>query len=210
MSRSLRHLAVIAVWVLTIPLCIAFVDRPAARFAHANLAHHDIFRRLTLLPQLLAPISFVLLIVLGLAALRRPLRGTSLLLLLASLSMVIADALDLWLKGAFGRTWPETWVHGNPSFIANHVYGFFPFHGGAGWASFPSGHMAAICGFCSPLWFLAPHLRPVWLVLMGLVAVGLYGMDYHFVSDMIAGTGLGFAVGLVTVRLAGPRGRVGR
>jgi membrane-associated phospholipid phosphatase len=210
MSRSLRQFAVIAAWVLAIGLCIGFVDRPTARFAHASLAHHDIFRRLTLLPQLLAPIAFVVLIVFGLAALRHPLRGTPQLLFLASLSMVIADALDLWLKGAFGRTWPETWVQGNPSFIANHVYGFFPFHGGAGWASFPSGHMTAICGFCAPLWFLAPHLRPVWLVIMGLVAVGLFGMDYHFISDMIAGTGLGFAVGLVSVRIAVPRGRGGR
>ena len=114
------------------------------------------------------------------------------------------------LKRAFGRTWPETWVNHNPSWIDNHVFGFFPFHGGPGWASFPSGHMFATAGLLGVPWLLLPRLRPLWAVLIALMAIGLYTMDYHFVSDIIAGTGLGAAVATVVVRLDARRASAGR
>jgi hypothetical protein len=43
-------------------------------------------------------------------------------------------------QNGFGRTWPESWLGDNPSWIRDDVFGFFPFHGGRGWESFPSGH----------------------------------------------------------------------
>src|SRR5580658_10495109 len=57
------------------------------------------------------------------------------------IAVLVAINLKDQLKYAFGRTWPETWVNDNPSWIGNGTYGFWPFHKGAGWASFPSGHM---------------------------------------------------------------------
>ena len=43
------------------------------------------------------------------------------------------------------------------------------------------------------LWSRVPSLRWAWVTLAGLVALGLYGCDYHFVGDMLAGTFLGIA-----------------
>ena len=97
------------------------------------------------------------------------------------------------LKLAFGRPWPETWVNNNPSWIGTHTYGFRPFHGGAGWASFPSGHTTAITAPCAAIWPQAGRWRPALVALPCLVAAGLIGADFHFVGDCIAGALLGIA-----------------
>jgi membrane-associated phospholipid phosphatase len=205
-----RATVLILLWLLAIALCIAFVDRPAARFAHDVIGPHALLRWLTLPIEALVPASLVLLAGLALAMLRAPLPGSARLLLLACVSITITDAFGEALKRAFGRTWPDTWTNHNPSWIHDHVFGFFPFHGGAGWASFPSGHMFATTGFLGVLWLRAPAWRPLWGALVALVAIGLYGMDYHFISDIIAGTGLGAAVSSVVVSLDARRGSDGR
>ena len=201
--------------VLAILASIAWLDRPAAHFAHNVIGRHPILLQLTRPPEYLGRFSLLFLVMLGLWALWRPLGAAARGLLLASLSLTIAEALHTWLKLGFGRTWPETWIAGNPSFIRDGVFRFFPFHGGPGFASFPSGHMTAIASFVGVFWLLAPSwrglaLRPVWGACILAVAIGLYGMDYHFVSDMLAGTLLGFTVAAVVVSLAGRRGAAGR
>ena len=70
----------------------------------------------------------------------------------AALALFIASGVKEALKIAFGRTWPETWTNNNPSFIRDGVFGFSPFHGGAGWASFPSGHETIVCAVAACLW----------------------------------------------------------
>src|SRR5271154_2145787 len=66
-------------------------------------------------------------------------------------------------KEAFGRTWPESWLGDNPSWIRDGMYGFFPFHGGDGWESFPSGHTSAIATLATVLWVAWPKLRFFWV-----------------------------------------------
>ncbi len=105
-------------------------------------------------------------------------------------------AIKEQLKFDFGRLWPETWVDGNPSWIKDAAYGFFPFHGRTGWSSFPSGHMTAITAPVSVLWARLPRWRPVLAIPVILVAVGLYGADFHFIGDMVAGCCLGAACGI--------------
>jgi len=183
-------------------LCVLFVDRPAARFAHDVIGRHDLLRDLTLIPEYLLPAAAILVVVLGLTALARGrLPYHTRVLLLASVSFILAQAIKDQLKYAFGRLWPETWVNHNPSFIDTGDYGFFPFHGGPGWGSFPSGHMTAITSVMAVLWLGWPKLRPLWAGLVALVAIGLYGMDYHFVGDMVAGSFLGSAVGAGVARI---------
>ena len=78
----------------------------------------------------------------------------------------MAETIKNGLKFVFGRTWPETWVNNNPSFIRDGVYGFNWFHGGAGYASFPSGHMSVTCALAAVLWIwvsaLAAALGASW------------------------------------------------
>ena len=52
--------------------------------------------------------------------------------LLCSLSLIIAEITKAQLKLMFGRTWPDTFVNDNPSFLRDGAYGFNFFHGGRG------------------------------------------------------------------------------
>jgi hypothetical protein len=51
-------------------------------------------------------------------------------------------------------------------------------------------------------WHAWPRLRAVWVLPPLITAIGLYGMDYHFVADMIAGSFLGSAVATATWQIA--------
>ena len=118
-------------------------------------------------------------------------------LLAACIATLMADAAKDVLKNGFGRLWPETWVHNNPSWIGTHSFGFAPFHGGPGWASFPSGHTTVITAPCAVAWLhTRAGWRPVWAALPALVATGLLGADFHFLGDCLAGALLGTACAL--------------
>ena len=181
-----------------VALCVLFVDRPAALLAHADFgAHRRAFDALTHIVDPISPLA-----TLGIAA-----AGLSLLLgwrpgpagralVACCLAALVAAALKDQLKFAFGRLWPETWVDGNPSLVRDGAYGFFPFHGGRGWFSFPSGHTALVAAPVAALWGRLPRWRPILAVLVALVVVGLFGADYHFVGDMVAGLYLGAACGI--------------
>jgi membrane-associated phospholipid phosphatase len=121
--------------------------------------------------------------------------------MLAAASLAVADAVKDQLKFAFGRTWPETWVRNNPSFIHDGVFGFYPFHGGPGFAAFPSGHATAVCAVMSVLWLCYPRFRLFYAAAIVAVAVALVVADFHFLGDVIAGGFLGITTGWLTVVL---------
>lgn len=200
--KGLRpFLLVLLLTIVLVALCVRFVDRAVALYAHAHGGEH-VFFLLQRIPAWLGMAAVPLLVVFGLARaggmkLPRPMR----VLFLAALSFLLAIAIKDALKYAFGRPWPETWIHHNPSFIGTHTFGFFPFHGGEGFASFPSGHMTAITAIMGVFCAAWPQLRLLWAALVAATAIGLLGMDYHFVSDVIAGTALGGLVSLAVVRL---------
>jgi len=122
-------------------------------------------------------------------------------MLLSGVSLAVAVIIKDQLKFAFGRAWPETWTRNNPSFIRDGVYGFYPFHGGAGYASFPSGHTTMICTVMTVLWICYPRFRPVYALCMAAVAIGLVGANFHFLSDVIGGGFLGLSAGWLGVAL---------
>jgi len=175
-------------------LAVAFVDLPAATFAHEHLRGIAVFPWLTHLVDPLVPAAVIVLAVaaVGVAG-GRPLPAWARTLVACSLSVVIAVVIKDELKYACGRLWPETWTHGNPSWIGDGAHGFFPFHGGEGWESFPSGHMTRITAVMAVLWLRLPRWRWLWAAPVALVAAGLFGANFHFIGDMIAGAGLGAA-----------------
>jgi membrane-associated phospholipid phosphatase len=107
----------------------------------------------------------------------------------------LAETAKAQLKFLFGRTWPESWMGNNPSFIRDGVYGFNFLHGEGAYQSFPSGHMAAACAVLSVLWIWHPRLKVLWAIGGIAVGVGLVGANYHFLSDVIAGGFLGVSAG---------------
>jgi membrane-associated phospholipid phosphatase len=188
--------------VILIGLSIAFVDRPASTWAHAMM-HPAFFVGLTHLVDPILPAAIVGLVAAGAVAAFgwRP-KACGKTLMACCLAAVMAVVIKEQLKFVFGRTWPETWM-GNPSWIGNGAYGFHFFHGGEGWASFPSGHMTMITAPFAVLWLRAGRWRWLCAVPILAVAIGLFGADYHFVSDMIAGVYLGAACAAGAAALVG-------
>lgn len=200
--RWILALGVVALLIAT----MIWVDRPWAWFAFRNF--HDSrgpFIVMTRLVDVLEFFATLILIGAGLLFLcAKHLGGRGIAALRVALALFVALGVKEVLKLAFGRAWPETWVGNNPSLISNDVFGFFPFHGGAGFASFPSGHETVVCAVAACLWVLVPRFRPIWAVGPIVVALGLLGADYHFVSDVLAGAVLGAALGMFCARVELP------
>jgi membrane-associated phospholipid phosphatase len=192
-------------------LSISFVDRPLALFVHAQLQGEPgivqlALRTMTGIPEFLGAMSIFLIVALSLMRLARgSLPEAETIAFLASLSIIVAETLKTALKMAFGRTWPETWIYNNVSLIRDGIYGFTPFNAGPGGSAFPSGHTTGVCAVMSVLWILLPRWRPLYVLTVAATAVGLVGLNSHFLGDVIAGGYLGTAVGVVTVRIALPR-----
>lgn len=204
MGRVQKWTVSFALTIIVVAVSFLWLDRPIAFFAHNQLAQVPVFSILTLLPEPLIPLALASLLALGLWRLARmPVGRPHTILLLCSVSLIVAETFKNQLKYLFGRTWPETWINGNPSLIRDGVYGFNFLHGGAGYASFPSGHTTAICAAVSVLWLCYPRFRPLYGASVGVVAVGLIGADFHFLSDIIAGGFVGTTTGWFAVLLAG-------
>jgi membrane-associated phospholipid phosphatase len=179
-----------------------WLDRPIALIFYKTVAHPEPLTKLTHLPDPFAPLAVMTFVGLGLWSLSgRALSRSQKCAFLCSVSLIVADATKAQLKFVFGRTWPDTWVHNNPSFIQDGVYGFNFFHGGPEYASFPSGHMAITCAVVSVLWVYFPPIRTL-CALAGLaIGVGLIGASYHFLSDVIAGAFVGISIGWMVTSL---------
>jgi len=179
-----------------------WLDRPIALFVHEHLRGFDAFAMLTYVPAITIPLAVAAFTAVALRVLSgRALSRLQTVIVLAGASLAVSEAIKVQLKYAFGRTWPETWVRDNPSFIRDGAYGFYPFHGGPGFAAFPSGHMSAICALLSVFWVCYPRLRVLYALVMAVVGIGLIGADFHFLSDVIAGAFLGIWTGWLTVAL---------
>jgi membrane-associated phospholipid phosphatase len=180
-----------------------WLDRPVASFVHDHLRypHHGVVDEASHFPNPLVPSAVILAVILGLRMiLGRSLSHNQASTFVCSLSIIFTEAIKNALKFIFGRTWPETWVQNNPSFIRDGVYGFHFMHGGTAYQSFPSGHMAATCTVISVLWIRYPRFRWFYLIVGLLIGAGLVGANYHFLSDVIAGAFVGLSSGwLVTV-----------
>jgi len=202
-----------AVWAgvcgLLVVLSIAFIDRPVALLMHHDLRDRPIAAALARLPKTQSLVPELALATAALALAARVRVGTVLRVgALAMASFALGEASKDVLKYAVGRTWPETWVDNNPSFIRDGVFTFVPFHGGDGFGSFPSGHMTAASSVMVVAWLVIPRLRPLWGLIMLLCAALLLALNYHFVSDVVAGFFLGTACAVLVVRVArrvGPR-----
>lgn len=113
---------------------------------------------------------------------------------LACLTSICAYAMDdNALKIFFGVPNPGSVVHGS-----RHV--FHLLHGSAN-SSFPSGHMALAGAFAGVFMRLYRHSVLLFSILLLMAAGLLIAGDWHFVSDVIAGTFVGVSAGLLAGEL---------
>jgi membrane-associated phospholipid phosphatase len=203
LNRARGALVALVACLLLVGLSILFVDRGASIWAHEHSRGSTILDLLTHIVDPLRAAAVVSLAGIGFAAAlcrwKPGERGRT--LIAASLAILVSFEIKEKLKYFFGRSWPETWTENNPSWILDHAYGFHLFHGGSGWESFPSGHTTQMAALAAVIWLRLPRLRWVGVGLVTLVAVGLWGSDYHFVGDIIAGAFLGVACGAGMVAL---------
>jgi membrane-associated phospholipid phosphatase len=187
-------------------LSLVFADRPVATFMFQTM--HDSRAPFAALGHIVDALEFAATLVLvwsfWVVARGQKFVPKGLIALRTCLALFVALGVKELLKLAFGRTWPETWTCGNPSFIRDGAFGFSPFHGGAGWSSFPSGHETLTCAVAACLWVLVPRLRPFCVLMVVLVALGLLVADYHWLSDIFAGGLIGSLVGVFVARLELP------
>src|ERR1700722_9288035 len=84
-----------------------WVDRPIAFFVHDHRSPNEIFVWLQRIPESFPPLAALAFVALGLTALSKGrLSMFQAVMLLCSLSLVVADAIKDQLKFLFGRTWP--------------------------------------------------------------------------------------------------------
>jgi membrane-associated phospholipid phosphatase len=101
---------------------------------------------------------------------------------------------DLVLKIVFGRQGPT-------AFYGSHLAGTFHLFQGDGLSSFPSGHMTLAAAFLGVFFRVYSPARIPSLFLLMLGTVLLVVGDWHFISDVIAGTFFGFTAGLIAGEL---------
>jgi membrane-associated phospholipid phosphatase len=203
MSSALRLYIWLALGsVAAVVVSILWVDRPVASFAHNHFRYlvREPVAELSHFPNPL----FILALILSVILMLRIIFGRSLSwhqanIFVCSLGVVITEETKSILKFIFGRTWPETWVDNNPSFIRDDVYGFHFMHGGIAYQSFPSGHMAAACTVIAVVWIRYPQFRQLCVVAGLLVGMGLVGGNYHFLSDVVVGAFVGLSIGWIAI-----------
>jgi len=202
----LRTLITAAFCVVGVLICYFWIDRPVAFFVYyRHINSIQIFRWLTYPPPEVQNLSALVLTILIVRRAWGSFLRWQKTLFVACLSLIVADDFRISLGDVFGRYWPDTWTHDNPSLIGTGTYGFHPFQRGDDVGSFPSGHAARILAFAT-VWLVAmPRSRTVQLVVIILSAsmlVSLVAMNYHFVSDVIAGSVLGGIVAMYAAYLA--------
>src|SRR5213075_1923861 len=199
----LRALIMTVLCIAAVLVCYFWIDRPVAFFVYR---HHintiQVFRWLTYPPPEVQNWSALVLTILMVRRAWGPFLRWQKVLLVACLSLIVADDFRISLGDVFGRYWPETWTHDNPSLIGTGTYGFHPFQRGDDIGSFPSGHACRILGFAG-VWVIAmPGRGIVAIVLCAPMLLSLVAMNYHFVSDVIAGSVLGGLIAAYAVHLA--------
>jgi membrane-associated phospholipid phosphatase len=198
-----RSLIAAGTGILTVLICYFWIDRPVAFFVYD---HHIntivVFRWLTYPPPEVQNWSAMVLTILVIRRAWAPFLRWQKVLLVACISLIVADDFRVSLGDVCGRYWPETWTHDNPSLIGTGTYGFHPFQRGDDIGSFPSGHACRIFGFAG-VWMIAiPQSRVVTMVLAAPMLLSLVAMNYHFVSDVIAGSVLGALIAMYAAHLA--------
>lgn len=191
---------------VAIALCFWLVDRPVASLAHeVLLPHRGVFDTFTHIVDPLPVIAWLICAGYVLLALGGVLPGPrGRLALRLAIALLVAVFLKDGLKGITGRSWPETWTNDNLSYIRDGIYGFFPWRGFNGtreFQAFPSGHLTVISVTVVGLALAFPRWKWLAAVPIVLVAVGMIGSNYHWVSDLIGGGALGAAVALAAHRL---------
>jgi membrane-associated phospholipid phosphatase len=189
-------LSMLSICVILVIYCYFYIDKPVAEFFYVyhGLTKTESLLRIsvrfsTVLLEYLPPFIFLFFLLKN--NIFRPLGKNEKVFMAIALSATLATSIKNILKFVFGRYWPATFIGNNPSWLQSHKYGFNFFHSGASYNSFPSGHTAAIFAIMTIIWIIYPKWRWLSMLSCATMMISLVVLDYHFVSDVIAGMFLG-------------------
>ncbi len=221
MSPAARTAAATLLTALLVALSIAYLDRPAALWAHHEPGGVKApFLAVTMLGEAW---GWLLVFAVGFAALHwggalpglrpwaGPMRAASGVPAFLFAAIVVAGLAADVIKIALGRMRPKLLFDGA-------LYGFT----GVSWRpdhwSFPSGHTATFVALAAALWWLWPRHILFYIAIAALVAASRIVVGAHYPSDVIAagfiavlttwGVAVGFARGGIDLAAAA-RGRPG-
>ncbi|MBV9550528.1 MAG: phosphatase PAP2 family protein [Alphaproteobacteria bacterium] len=175
--------------ILLVFVCFRWFDLPVAQLFRGNPARVQGYG----LPSavLLAGELCVITLLAFVRILRGQLPEYAKVMLIALLTSITAfTANDYVLKLIFGVPSPSEVLFDS----ARHGVHFLA---GGPASSFPSGHMALAGGFAGPWIRLQPATTGALAVLLGIGMAMLVMGDWHFLSDVVAGTFVGVTAGLL-------------
>lgn len=197
LSAALLLLLTTAVMVT---VCYYFVDRPVAIWAVTdNWSQLSVVKYITKLPAvvlMLAPIAVLWGVIIR--GWRQWYFGERLAFAIGC-GVVVATVVKNDLAIVFGRAWPATWHHRNPSLLHDGVYGFHPFSWATAFHAFPSGHTMVTALVVVTVASVYPALKYYCWGLAVLIGLSLVLKNHHFVGDVVAGGSLGMIAGWLTL-----------
>jgi membrane-associated phospholipid phosphatase len=168
--------------------CYFFVDEPViVFFRDCELGRYRWLKWLTRPPEAFLLLSPVVLLA---GLLRRcfgPWNRMEKTAVAAAVSTLLTALAALLLKISFGRS----------------ADGFHPFHFGAAYWAFPSGHTAGTVTMAVVFEAVYPRWRMWGWALVGIVAAMLIVLTHHFVGDIFGGAFLGWVIGGTVLRAFG-------
>ena len=183
----------LVVTVVTVPLCIAYVDRPIALFFSHHIVENGIRSVLVWFILPFGPIVTAAIIALLAGGIRR-LSGSDFPprlrpLVIPTIAMTFGTGVEYILKVITARA--EIW----PTFIHDKQYGFDWLHYRDGWRSFPSGTAIGMFALVGVLLVKRSRWTTPALCAGVILCILLPMVNYHWVSDVIAGMFLGLTIG---------------
>ncbi len=198
MARDFKIIGIaIGVGGIATFVSIAYLDRELADFFHQNVHGIGILASLVETPKLIVGLSLLwiastlvanranFLIPYWLNSARYP-----------AISVLASVPIIYFLKWVFGRSRPTSLNRPIGSYISDGTYEFSPFMNDFAHQSFPSGHITVMAAFAAAIILSRPRLWPLGPILILPVGAGLLALNFHFLSDMIAGTLVGILVAI--------------
>ena len=182
-------LASLIACILVIPLCFRWLDLPVAQIFqhnHNRVSSYGLPSAIILTGELVVATALALV-----RMVRGHLPDLGKVLMIAILASITAfTANNYVLKLLFGVPQPFEVLfqsaHHGPHILA-----------GSPMSSFPSGHMALAGGFAGVWIRLYPSTTLAFVALLAAGMALLVAGDWHFISDVVAGTFVGVTAGLM-------------
>ncbi len=163
-------------------LSIVTIDQPLARWLATREVHADAWNQTIAIfeyPLGIEPWKWTgicVLVAASLATLLVPrLRSYASVILIVTLTHLLARNASLWVKTLTGRLRPSQWLRqGGDTFWRD------------GGFSFPSGHVLLFASIVLPIVVIYPRTRPL-LAIVVFVMIARVMVNAHFVSDVLGG-----------------------